>query len=462
MSKKPIDLTQGSITRSLFSMAVPTMLGMSFQMIYDLVDLFWIGMISSEAIAGVTVFTALFWVVEFLNAIIGQSSISLISQNHSRKNVLATNTSIEQTITFKFLVAFVAACCVALIMRPMINIFSDDLTVRQSAIDYGYIRLFFLPIMFSSYSVNTALRCIGDAKTPMKIMLLASVVNIVLDPILIFETVPFTSIPGMGLGVFGAAIATIIAQSLAFVVGFAYLFSGRAGVKPTLRGLFRLHWPTDRKLLTIGLPTGLEVLMRNLSGVVVLHFISLYGTAALAAGGIGSRILGVAFVPLWGLNMGASTIVGQSLGVDDVDRAIKTGKISGLFGTVFMATFALLCFVLGERLIGIFDSTPEIMEMGASLLRIVAIALVPLGFTFGLAACFGGSGYNSPFAVASLLSRWAIQMPLLLLFVYGFQLPVLWVWVSYMISDLAEAGVLYSYYIKGKWKTRRVYTDVLP
>lgn len=457
MARQPLDLTQGSITKSLFAMAVPTMLGMSFQMIYDLVDLFWIGMISSEAIAGVTVFTALFWVVEFLNAIIGQSSISLISQNHSRKDARATHTSIEQTITFKFFVALIAACCIAFFMRPMVNLFSDDPVVRQSAMDYGYIRLFFLPIMFSSYSVNTALRCIGDARTPMKIMLIASVANIILDPILIFDTVPFIHIPGFGLGVFGAAVATIISQSLAFVIGFVYLFRGKAGVQPKIRGLFRLHWPTDRKLLTIGLPTGLEVLMRNLSGVVVLHFISIYGTAALAAGGIGSRIFSVAFVPLWGLSMGASTIVGQSLGVDDVQRAIKTGKITGLFGTIFMASFAFVCFIFGHQLIGIFDSTPEIMQMGADLLRIVAIALVPLGFTFGLASCFGGSGYNSPFAISSLFSRWIIQFPVLVLFVHVLKLPVIWVWVSYMMADLAEAGILYGYYLKGKWKTRRVY-----
>ena len=457
MNTKTINLTEGSITKSLLAMALPSMLGMSFQMIYDLVDLFWIGMISSEAIAGVTIFTALFWVVSALNDIIGQSSISLISQNYSRKDTAATNISIEQTITFKFFVALIAAICIAFFMKPMLKLFSGDAVVLQSATDYGYLRLFFLPIMFSSYSVNTALRCIGDARTPMKIMLFSSVINIILDPLLIFDTVPYLSIQGAGLGVFGAAVATVISQSLAFIVGIFYLFSGKTEVTPKIRGLFCLHWPTDKKLLTIGLPIGLESLMRNFAGLVVLHFVALYGTAAIAAGGIGTRIFSLAFVPLFGLSMAASAMVGQNLGVNKMDRAIKTATAAGLIGAAATFAFGLICFLMGGSLIAIFDSTPEVIEMGASLLRIISLGLVPLGFSFGLSACFGGSGYNSPFAVSSLTSRWLIQLPILLIGVYLLKLPIVIVWISYAISDLAEAGILYYYFARGKWKSKRVY-----
>ncbi len=457
MRSKPVDLTGGNITKSLIAIALPSMLGMSFQMIYDLVDLFWIGMISSEAIAGVTIFSALFWVVSALNDIIGQSSISLISQNYSRKDTTATNISIEQTITFKFFVAFIAASCIAVIMKPVIGLFTGDPVVIQAATDYGYLRLFFLPIMFSSFSVNTALRCIGDARTPMKIMIFSSLLNIIIDPILIFDTVPYLSIQGAGLGVFGAAVATAISQSLAFIVGIFYLFSGKAGVAPRIKGLFSLHWPTDKKLLTIGLPIGLESLLRHLSGLVVLHFVALYGTAAIAAGGIGTRIFSLAFVPLFGLSMAASAMVGQNLGINNLKRAIKTARVAGFIGAAVMFVFSLVCVLVGEFLIGIFDSTPEVMEMGGSLLLIIAIGLVPLGFSFGLSACFGGSGYNIPFAVSSLTSRWLIQLPILLIGVYILQFPIVIVWISYAVSDLAESGILYFYYAQGKWKEKRVF-----
>lgn len=457
MSSKPLNLIEGQIPGTLFSLALPSMLGMGFYMVYDLVDLFWIGMISTEAIAGVTVFTALFWVVSALNDIIGQSSLSLISQNYSRGDCLATNDSIEQTITFKFLVALIAAAIIALFMKPIVDLFSSERAVVQAAADYGYLRLFFLPVMFSSYSIGTALRCLGDAKTPMKIMALSSGINIILDPLLIFETIPYAGIPGAGLGVFGAAVATVFSECLGFAVGFYYLFSGKAGVAPNIRGLFRLHWPTDLKLLTIGLPIGVETLLRHLSGLIVLQFIALYGTAALAAGGIGTRIFSFAIIPLIGLHMAAASMVGQNLGINNLHRADQTARMAAFFGTVFMIFFAMACFLFGRQIIGLFDSTPQVAAMGANLLQVAAIGMVPLGYTYGISSSFGGSGHNSPFAVASLTGRWLIQLPVLLVAVYILHLSILWVWISYAIADLAESAVLYSYYRQGKWKTRRVY-----
>lgn len=456
MPTQPLNLTEGNVPKTLLSLAMPSMLGMSFYMIYDLVDLFWIGMISTEAIAGVTVFSALFWVVSALNDIIGQSSISLISQNHSRKDVEATNIAVEQTITFKFFVAFIAAALLALFMKPILDLFSGDRVVIQAATDYGYLRLFFLPVMFSSYSVGTILRCTGDAKTPMKIMAFASILNIILDPLLIFHTVPLIGIQGAGLGVFGAAVATVISESLAFVIGIAYVFSGKREAMPRFRGLFRLHWPTDIKLLTIGLPIGMESLLRHLSILIVLQFIAVYGTTALAAGGIGTRIFGFAYIPLFGLHMAAAAMIGQNLGINKIQRAISSAKTAGLYGALFMGAFGLVCVLFGRQLVSLFDSTPEIVDMGAMMLKFASIGLVPLGYTFGLSACFGGSGYNNPYAIASFIARWLIQLPLLLVAVYVYHLSIIVVWVSYPLTDIVESGILYLYYRQGEWKLKRV------
>lgn len=450
------DLTQGSIAKNLLIMSVPTMIGFSAQMVYDIVDIFWIGKISGEAIAGVTIFTTLFWVVDILNSIIGQSSISLISQSYGKKNIQDTNRAIEQTIAFKFIVATIAAILVVLFLKPSLAFFSDDPKVIEAALDYGYIRLFFLPMMFSSYSVNTALRCIGDAKSPMYIMLISSVLNVALDPVMMFQTVPGTSIPGLGLGVFGAAVATIVSQTTAFLLGFYILFSGREGIKPSLKGLFRLIPKIDKKLLTIGLPTGLEGFFRNLSGVVVLKFIALYGTLALAAGGLAGRLFGLAFMPLVGLSMGGSAMVGQNLGVDNVPRARETARTSALISFFFMLFFAFVAFFAGETVLGWFSEDPEIIRYGTSFLKYGSLGIVVLAYGFGLSSVFGGSGYNFPFVAASVVSRWLVQIPILLIAVLLLKLDILWVWLSYVFSDIAEALVMIFYYRKGKWEKHRV------
>ncbi len=437
-------------------MSVPTMIGFSAQMVYDIVDIFWIGRISGEAIAGVTIFSTLFWLVDILNNIIGQSSISLISQSYGKKDMEGTKKAIEQTITFKFLVATLAAIMVAIFLRPSLGIFTDDHRVISAAMDYGYIRLFFLPMMFSSYSVNTALRCIGDAKSPMYIMMTSSLLNVVLDPIMMFELVPGTPIPGLGLGILGAAVATVISQAVAFLIGFSILFSGREGIRPSLRGLFKLDRRIDRKLLTIGLPTGLEGFFRNLSGVVVLKFVAIYGTAAVAAVGVAGRLFGLAFMPLVGLSMGGAAMVGQNLGKDNVLRARETAKISALIGFFFMLSFAIIAFFAGEAVLGIFNKDKEILVYGVSFLRYGSLGISILAFGFGLSAVFGGSGYNIPFVIGSVISRWFVQIPILLIAIMLLKASIIWVWISYVLSDIAESLVMIVYYRKGNWQKKRV------
>jgi putative MATE family efflux protein len=291
----------------------------------------------------------------------------------------------------------------------------------------------------------------------MYIMMVASVLNIVLDPIMMFDRVPGTGIPGFGLGVFGAAVATVIAQTASILFGFYILFSGREGVKPKLSRLFRLDRNIDKKLLTIGLPTGLEGFFRNLAAVVVLKFVAVYGTTAVAAVGVTGRLFGLAFMPLVGLSMGGSAMVGQNLGADNVGRARATAKTAALIGFFFMFAFALIAFFAGELVISIFNSDPEIISYGASFLKYGALGISVLAYGFGLSAVFGGSGYNFPFVVGSVVSRWLIQVPILIIAVTVMKASIVWVWLSYVFSDIAEAAIMILYYLRGKWEKRRVY-----
>ena len=171
-------------------MSIPTALGFLGQTIYDVVDMIWIGRVSSAAVAGITIFVIVFWTVEVLNEIIGISSVSLISQSFGAKDYERTRRVIEQTLTFKALMALLAMIFLLIFLKPLLGFLTQDEEVLKHALDYGFIRLFFLPMMFSSYTVNTALRCVGDAKSPMMIMLFVSILNAVLDPIFIFERVP--------------------------------------------------------------------------------------------------------------------------------------------------------------------------------------------------------------------------------------------------------------------------------
>jgi putative MATE family efflux protein len=450
------DLTTGGIYKNLFTMAIPTALGFLGQTIYDVVDMIWLGRISSFAVAGVTVFATVFWSVEVLNEIIGMSSVSMISQSYGAKNYNRTDRVIEQAITFKALVALIAMIFLILFLKPLLNFLSQDSLVIRDALDYGYIRIFFLPIMFSSYTVNTALRCIGDAKSPMLIMLFASLLNVILDPLFIFDKFPGTQIPGLNLGVFGAALATVISTTAAFMLGFSLLFSGKRGIKPSLKGLLKLDWSIDAKLLTIGLPTGIEMLTRNLSWFISLKIIASFGTAAVAAIGIGNRFSGLLVMPLIGLHIGANSIVGQNLGANQVERARKTVLASVVVGSVFMIIMVTFSLLFPNLIMKIFIDDPQVIAIGSTMIRILSPSFIFLAVFFGLGSAFGGAGYMLPFTTSSVISRWGIQVPMLIVFITVMKLPIESIWVALATSEIVESIIMLLAYRQGKWKTKRV------
>ncbi|MGB4200007.1 MAG: MATE family efflux transporter, partial [Thermotogota bacterium] len=334
-------------------MSIPTALGFLGQTIYDVVDMIWIGRVSSAAVAGITIFVIVFWTVEVLNEIIGISSVSLISQSFGAKDYERTRRVIEQTLTFKALMALLAMIFLLIFLKPLLGFLTQDEEVLKHALDYGFIRLFFLPMMFSSYTVNTALRCVGDAKSPMMIMLFVSILNAVLDPIFIFERVPGTSLPGLNLGVFGAGLATVISISIAFAIGFYLLYSGKRGIKISLRGLLKLDWSIDYRLLTIGLPTGFEMLIQKASWYLAMKVIAAFGTVAVATIGIGNRFTSLLGMPLIGLYVGSTAIVGQNLGANRITTARETVKAGVVVGAIFVAIAAGLAFSFPEGIMRI-------------------------------------------------------------------------------------------------------------
>jgi putative MATE family efflux protein len=453
---KSKELLDGSISKNLLNMSIPTMLGFLFQSIYDLIDIAWLGRISDSAVAGVTIFATVFWLVEILNEIIGTSSISLISQSYGNGDEERTKLCIEQTLTFKAIVAIIASIIMLIILNPLIHFFTNDKEVIKAALDFGYLRIFFLPIMFSSYTVNTALRCLGDAKRPMIFMAIAAVLNIFLDPIFIFKTIPGTNLPGLNLGVFGAGLATVLSISFAFALGFYLLMSGKTKAKPSLKGLFKLNKEIDYKLITIGLPTGLEMLFRNLSGIVGLKLIATYGTIALATMGIGNRLFGFAFMPLVGFAMGSSAIVGQCLGADDIDRSKKTAHEAAFINLTLMIIVTFVVFLFPEAIMKFFIKSPDVIKAGIPMLRIAAPGLIFAGVFMGLGSVFSGSGYTIPFMISSVAARWVVQIPIMFIVVKILNLPMVYIWFSFLFADFVEFIVMFYYYRKGTWKTKRV------
>ena len=444
------------IAKNLWHLSYPTMTSYALQSFYDVVDIAWVTRISSNALSGVTLFTTIYSLFTVLNEVAGASSVSMISQSYGRGTKEYTKRICEQTISFKVVLAIFSAVLILIFLSPLLKFYSSDEAVYTAAMEYGLIRIFFTPIMFSSYSVNTIFRCTGDSKTPMTIMFIASIINIVLDPILMFERVPFINIQGAGLGVFGAALATVIATSLSFAYGFIILLSGKRDIKISFKGLFSLDREIDLSLLKIGFPSGINLFVRQLSGAVIMKFVSVYGFVAIAIAGIGAKLSQLANMPIFGFTMGGSALVGHALGRENVKDAKATSIFAALMASTLVGIFIILVYSFPHFFMSFFLTKPDEIALSIPMVYFLSFSLLPLAFAQGLSVSFSGAGDNKPKLYSSVISRWIFQIPFLYIVVRCLALPLYFVWSSYILAEFVELLIVLFCYVKRPWWEKRV------
>lgn len=444
------------LTKSLFKLSIPTMIGFAIQSLYDIVDMFWIGKLSYKAIAGIVIFSTIFWLVEILNEIIGTSSVSLISQAYGKEDKNLTSKIIEQTLIFKAFVAVIASVILLFLFKPSVRFFTTDQEVMISAVNYGYIRIFFMPIFFMTYSTFTALRNIGHASLATLTMAAGTGVNIILDPIFIFKNVPFLNIRGLGMGVSGAAWATVISTFIPLIWGLIMLFRGIDGIKISVEGLLKLDRIIDKKLITIGLPSGIEMLLRNLSYTVLIKISSLFGSEYVTVFGISERIFGFSVIPIFGLSIGASTLVGFRLGKNDESGAKKVAILTIVYSVLIVSALLMLTLLYKEKVFMLFTTNKVVLDIGVRSLPYLISALFLISLTAGLSSAFFGSGKTSIPLISGLISRWCVMIPFALISIMVFKIGPTGLWLTFPLSEVAEVLIMSIAFFKSNWTKKRV------
>ena len=217
-----------------------------------------------------------------------------------------------------------------------------------------------------------------------------------------------------------------------------------------------MDWNIDKKLLAIGIPSGLQIFSRNFAGVLALKFASLYGTDAVAAMGIGAKLLNFCFMPVSGIAISSSTIIGQCLGGECVEKAEETVKFSVKFNLIMMILVSVVAIIFPENIMKLFISDKNVIEIGILMIRIIIPSLIFGGISMGISSAFSGSGYNIPYLISSFISRWLVQVPMLFIVTNLLQLPIIFLWISFMVTDISEMLIIILLYKNGKWKTKRV------
>jgi len=302
--------------------------------------------------------------------------------------------------------------------------------------------------IFFSFFLNSSLRGAGDAITPAKIMMLATVINIGLDPIMIFGLLGFPC-----LGVAGSALATVIARGVGVAILFWLFFSKRSVLHLSLKHM-KLNFNIMGRIIKIGIFGSMEGLIRNISGLVLMRIIALFGTNAVAAFGIGMRLQMLAMMPGFGFANAAAILVGQNLGAEKPERAEKSAWLATGFYEIFLVVMGVIFFVFPRSIIGIFNNYPEVMSIGSIFLRFFAATLVFTGLAIVLGRTLNGSGDTiSPMFITGI-SLFVFQIPLAILLSKSY--GIIGVWVAIATANIIQSLVMAFWFNKGKWKYKRV------
>jgi putative MATE family efflux protein len=325
----------------------------------------------------------------------------------------------------------------------------------------GYIEVIFLslPLIFLFFAFRAALQGAGDTKTAMWLMLLSAGLNVVIDPIFILGWGPVPA-----LGTQGAAIATFIARGAAVVAGIGILLTGGYGVRLRLSDL-KPDWKLQRRLIEIGTPATIDGWARSFSSVVMAAFVAQFSVAAIAAYGIGLRLMSISWTVAGAVGQATATGVGQNLGANTPDRAAEVvwKATAATMAVLFAAAGLVVTFPAVA--IGIFIDDAAVIAEGIVFLRIVAPSWAFFGGVMVIQGGFRGAGVTKVAMVLSFLSRWIFRVPVALVLAFGwvYTLPggltvaafdwgVDGLWWAYAVGALGSFVVAVFWFRLGTWK----------
>lgn len=400
------DLTEGSLTWNLIRLAAPLMAQMSVQAVYNLTDAFWLGKLSSLAVTAPGVSMPFVFIVFALATGFGNGGSALVAQYTGAGRHEEANHAAGQTLLLLVASSVVLAGLIFPFTEPLLGLVRVKGEMAQTA--NGYLRIFILGSPFVAFMVayGSVLRALGDTLTVVYVNAAASLLNLVLDPVLIFWC---------HMGVEGAAVASVVAQFGSAVACLILLRRGRSGFK-LAPGDLRPQGETLRRIVRIGFPAGVSMGSNSLGYMGFQTMVNNLGEHVVAAFTIGFRMTNFLSIPGQSMATAASPIVGQSLGAGKPDRARRTVLLGVLVVALGMVVPYALMMWQGRLVARFFVDNPETIKEAFRFFLIVPASNYFFTVIMVLSSAFYGSGHTRPVMIISLLRQWGLRIPLAYLF----------------------------------------------
>ncbi|UCG60848.1 MAG: MATE family efflux transporter [Candidatus Zixiibacteriota bacterium] len=444
------EITSGPIARTIFSLAIPVLLGMFMQFALTSTDYYWVGKLGPTAQDAVTSSMVIIWTIYAMITIIAVGVTALVARYVGAGDLDQVTHFIKQGMALTLVLGAVFTVAGFVATPGILRFMDSGPTTLELAIPY--LRIFFLSSIFFFWqdTIYAVFRASGDTKTPTLVGVASVVLNMVLDPILIFGIGPIPA-----LGVAGASLATAIAILAAATAITVFMLKGKLGYQVKSAFAVKPHFKSMVKIARIGLPISSQQFVFVIVYWFLIKVVHAFGEAAGAAMGIGNRMESFSYLTCYGFSVAASTLVGQNLGAKKPDRAARCAW--GATGIAIAITFviSILFITCPKAIASVFTDHEEVISIAVDYLIILGISQMAMALEIVLEGAFGGAGDTVPPTLVMVPLSIA-RIPLAYYLAFNLNWGINGVWWTLTFTSLAKGLLLVALFKRGRWKLKEI------
>lgn len=444
------DFTNTNLGRAIFILAIPMVLEMVMESVFAVVDIFFVSKLGPDAVATVGLTESAMTIVYAIGMGLSMATTALVSRRIGEKKKKEAGVVAFQAILLGVFISVLIAIPGVIFAKDFLIIMGASEKMAEEGYLYPAVMFGSNVVVMLLFIINAVFRSSGDAAISMRVMWFANIINIILDPLLIFGIGPFPE-----LGIMGAAVATSIGRGTAVLYQFYLLFRGNHRIKlysDSLKIRFEVIW----QILRISGGGILQNLIATSSWIFLVRIIAVSGTEALAGYTIAIRIIIFMLLPAWGLSNAAATLVGQNLGAKKPDRAEKAVWVTGFVNMAFMGIMGLALFVFPDFWVRLFIADAAVVENGILALRIISIGFLFYALGMVLMQGFNGSGDTTTPSIINFICFWLFEIPLAWFLAIVLNWGLTGASIAIVCAESFLALIALYLFRKGKWKLREV------
>jgi putative MATE family efflux protein len=443
VARPPGSLTVGPLRPVILKLAAPAVAMMACHFCFNLIDSIWVGhLIGPAALAAVSTAGFYVWVLLSLGEMVEVGLIAVAARRHGEGRPDAAARAAGAAVIYALAAGTVVSLAGFALTTDLFRLMAVPAEV--ASLGHAYLDTWLLggPLVFGFFAIEATFRASGDTHTPFLLLMASVLLSIGLDPLLIAGVGPFPR-----LGVEGAALASVMVRGGGFLIGIGLAWR---------RGLIRLDAPDWRAiptLLRVGAPLSLAGVLLSVVYMWLTRYTSRFGTAALAALGVGHKVEGLGFIAISGFALSASALVGQNLGAGQEARARQAVRMTVGYCLAVTTTTAIAFLAIPQLLVSLFTSDPAVIADGSLYLRVIAFAQIGQTFEIILEGALAGAGYTLwPQITSTTLTLMRVPLGAW----WSGAIGLFGIWLALSVTAISRGVVMTLFWLRGGWRRATV------